>query len=97
LVVIGNIVMKAVCKSPVCTPPPVRADSLETPFQQFFGDKPMLVDVRKISDANRNLPINTAGSLYADINQGTFVKVLLNRQFDAILYLPETAATFENR
>ncbi len=97
LVVIGNIVPKAVCKNPICTPPPVRADSLETPFQKVFGDKPMLVDARKITDANRNLPINTAGSLYADINQGTFIKVLLNRQFDAILYLPETGAVFEDK
>lgn len=97
LVVIGNIVPKAVCKNPICTPPPVRADSLETPFQKVFGDKPMLIDMRKITDANRNLPISTTGSIYADINQGHFVKVLLNRQFDAILYLPETGATFEDK
>lgn len=97
LVTIGNIVPKAVCKNPICIPPPVRADSLETPFQKIFGDKPMLVDARKITDANRNLPINTAGSIYADINQGTFTKVILSRQFDAILYLPETTATFEDK
>ncbi len=97
LVVIGNIVPKAVCKNPICTPPPVRADSLETPFQKLFGDQPMLVDARKITDANRNLPFNTAGSLYADINQGHFTNVILSRQFDTILYLPETTATFEDK
>lgn len=97
LIVIGNIVPKAICKNPICTPPPVRADSLETSFQNVFGEKPMLVDMRKITDANRNLPISTSGSIYADINQGHFVKVLLNRQFDAILYLPETGATFEDK
>jgi hypothetical protein len=57
----------------------------------------MLIDARKITDGNRNLPISTAGSLYADFNQGTFIKVVLSRQFDAILYLPETAPTFEEK
>lgn len=97
LIVIGNIVPKANCKNPICTPPPVPADSLETPFQKIFGNKPMLIDIRKLTTANRDLPINKSGSLYADINQGTFNQVFLNRQFDAILYLPETTATFEDK
>jgi erythromycin esterase-like protein len=97
LVVIGNIVPKAVCKNPVCAAPPVRPDSLETVFQKVFGDQPALVDARKIAAANRALPLNTAGSLYADINQGHFINVVLNRQFDAVLYLPETTATFEDK
>lgn len=97
LIVIGNIVPKAVCKNPICTPPPVRADSLETPFQTVFGNQAALVDARKMTDANRNLPFNTKGSLYADINQGTFTNVILSRQFDAVFYLPETTAVFEEK
>lgn len=97
LITIGNIVPKAVCKNPLCTPPPVRADSLETKFQTVFGNQVSLIDARKITDANRNLPINVPGSLYADINQGTFTQVILSRQFDAVLYLPETTPTFEEK
>jgi len=97
LIVIGNIVPKAVCKNPVCTPPPVRSDSLETRFQSVLGNQVGFVDARKVTDANRRLPTNLAGSLYADINQGHFTNVILSRQFDAIFYLPETTATFEDR
>lgn len=97
LVVIGNIVPKANCKNPICTPPPVPENSLETPFQKVFRNNPMFVEIRKNNPSNRGLPINRAGSLYADINQGTFEQVFLNRQFDAILYLPETTATFEDK
>lgn len=97
LVVIGNIVPRAVCKNPICTPPPVRSDSLETAFQKLFGDAPALVDLRKPTAADRNLPLAAPGSLYADINQGTFTNVILSRQFDAILYLPETTPTFEDK
>jgi hypothetical protein len=50
------------------------------------------VDLRK---PNKTLPLTVPGSLYADINQGTFINVVLKRQFDAIFYLPETTATFE--
>lgn len=95
LAVIGNIVPKANCKNPICTAPPVRADSLETKFQNIFGNQAVLIDLRKNNE--KNLPINTPGSIYADINQGHFIKVILSRQFDAILYLPETTATFEEK
>lgn len=97
LIVIGNIVPKANCKNPICTPPPVPENSLETPFQKVFGNYPMLIDIRKVTESNRTLPINKAGSLYADINQGTFNQVILVRQFDAILYFPKTTATFEDK
>ena len=97
MVVIGNIVPKAVCKNPICTPPPVREDSLETKFANFFGAGSALVDLRKPMNDEAKLPIVTPGSLYADINQGHFVNVVLNRQFDAIYYLSETTATFEDK
>jgi erythromycin esterase-like protein len=97
LVVIGNIVPKAVCKNPICTPPPVRADSLETKFAAQFGNNFALVNLLKPSETEKTLPITVPGSLYADLNQGHFVNVVLKRQFDAILYLPETTATFENK
>jgi erythromycin esterase-like protein len=94
LVVIGNIVPKAVCKNPICTPPPARSDSHETRFATQFGAGSALVDLRK---PNKALPLTVPGSLYADINQGTFINVVLKRQFDAIFYLPETTATFEQK
>ena len=97
LVVIGNIVPKAVCKNPICTPPPVRADSLETKVADRFGNKSVLIDLRAPVTKELKLPIDVPGSLYADINQGTFTNVVLNRQFDAILYIPETTATFEDK
>ena len=97
LVVIGNIVPKAVCKNPVCTPPPVRADSLETKFAEHFGAGSALVYLLKPARADRTLPLATPGSLYADINQGHFANVVLKRQFDAILYLSESGATFEEK
>ena len=94
LVVIGNIVPKAVCKNPICTPPPVRSDSHETKFAAQFGTTSAIVDLRK---PNQALPLTVPGSIYADINQGTFINVVLKRQFDAIFYLPETTATFEQK
>ena len=94
LVVIGNIVPKAVCKNPICTPPPVRSDSHETKFATQFGAVSALVDLRK---PNKTLPLSVPASIYADINQGTFINVVLKRQFDAMLYLPETTATFEQK
>lgn len=97
LVVIGNIVPKAVCKNPVCTPPPVRSDSLETPFFEKIGNGTALFDLRRPPDELRALPLAKSGSLYADINQGHFVDVVLARQFDAIFYLSETTATFEEK
>lgn len=97
LVTIGNIVMKANCKNPICTPPPVRADSLETKFADFFGKGEAFVDLRKPRPDEQKLPLSTLGSLYADINQGTFVKVSLSRQFDAIYYLYETTPVFEQK
>lgn len=97
LVTIGNIVMKANCKNPICTPPPVRADSLETKFADYFGKDQGLVDLRKPRAEYMKLPLSELGSLYADINQGTFVKVSLSRQFDAMYYLYETAPTFEQK
>jgi hypothetical protein len=97
LVVIGNIVPKAVCKNPICTPPPVRADSLETKFADFFGAGSALIDLRKPINDEAKLPTDVPGSLYADINQGHFINVVLKRQFDAIYYLSETTATFEDK
>ncbi len=97
LVVIGNIVAKAVCKNPICTPPPVREDSLETRFATRFGAGSALVNLLKPTAADKLLPLAVSGSLYADINQGHFTKVVLKRQFDAIYYLSETTATFEEK
>ncbi|MFN7948793.1 MAG: erythromycin esterase family protein [Blastocatellia bacterium] len=98
LIVIGNIVPKAVCKNPICTAPaPPRADLLETKFAEHFGKGSALVNLRKPTAADRQLPLAVAGSLYADINQGHFSKVILKRQFDAIYYLSETTATFEQK
>ncbi len=96
LVVIGNIVPKAICKNPICTPPPVRSDSHETVFANIFGAGNALIDLRKPGEYSMKLPINVPGSLYADINQATFINVVLKRQFDAIYYLSQTTATFED-
>lgn len=97
LVTIGNIVPKAICKNPLCTPPSVPNDSLEVPFQQIFKDSRKLAVAGKNGGIDRDLPWFKAGTLYADINQSTFTKVILSRQFDAVLYLPETTATFEDK
>lgn len=97
LIVIGNIVPRAVCKNPRCEPPPVRADSLETRFFEHFGAGSALVDLRKPSKADMVLPLTVPGSLYADLNQGHFANVVLKRQFDAIYYLSESGATFEQK
>jgi erythromycin esterase-like protein len=97
LIVIGNIVPRAVCKNPICTAPPARADLLETKFADYFGTRSAFIDLRNPSEAEKKLPLNATGSIYADLNQGHFAKVILGRQFDAILYLPETTAVFEQK
>lgn len=97
LVTIGNIVPKANCKNPICTSPTVRADSLETKFATHFGTNSGFVNLLKPAETEKTLPLTLPGSLYADIHQGHFVNVVLKRQFDAILYLPETTAVFEDK
>lgn len=98
MVVIGNIVPKAVCKGPRCTPQFLfRTDSHETKFASFFGAGSGLVDLRRPRKNERDLPIATSGSLYADFHQGHFTNVVLRRQFDAIYYLSETTAVFEDK
>jgi erythromycin esterase-like protein len=98
LVVIGNIVPKAVCNPPRCAPPPpVRDDSLETKFAAQFGNGSALVNLMKPTEAEKSLPLAVPGSLYADLHQGHFTNVVLKRQFDAVYYLSETRATFEEK
>ena len=97
LVVIGNIVPKVTCKNPICNAPAPREDSLETPFARHFGSSSAFVDLRNPSGRDKQLPLDVPGSLYAELNQGLFTNVVLKRQFDAILYLPETGATFEEK
>lgn len=98
LVVIGNLVPKVICNTPRCGPKAIpREDSLETKFASVYGGGSGLLDLRNAVKRESPLPISASGSLYADFHQGHFINVVLNRQFDAIYYLSETGAVFEDR
>ena len=96
MVVIGNMVPKVNCKLPRCSVPDT-PDSLETKFAQRFGNSPALVDLRNPPASDKDLPINSVGSLFANVHEGHFENVVLSRQFDAIYYLPESGVTFEEQ
>ncbi|MGH8159756.1 MAG: erythromycin esterase family protein [Rhodanobacter sp.] len=86
LVTIGTLVP---CGS-TCVEP---KDSVEPAFATKFGSTVTLIDLRKSSPTRAGLPFHTPGSIYANFHKLGFNHVLLDRQFDAILYVPASAST----
>ncbi len=85
LVTIGNIVP---CGS-TCTEP---AGSLEAPFAERFGNSVTFVDLRRPQSGQPTLPLSRPGMLYANHHKSGFDGVVLDRQFDALFYMPPELA-----
>lgn len=90
LVVIGGIVGCPSCKEGVPT------DAIEKKFSDMFGNKTVLVDLRKPTAAEEKLPLNTAGSLWDQLYKDRVIKIVLRDQFDAVYYLPESKTVYEH-
>ena len=89
LVVIGGIVGCPSCKENV------PADAVEKKFSEMFDGKTVFVDLRKPSTAEEKLPLDTPGSLWDQLYNDRLVKVVLDRQFNAVYYLPESKTIYE--
>jgi len=86
LVTIGTFVP---CDA-ACTEPP---NSLEPAFARLFGDKTAILDLHHPSAAERGLPLHTPGQFLANYHKEGFSNFVVDRQFDALFYVPATGST----
>jgi erythromycin esterase-like protein len=89
LVTIGGIVGCPSCKEGI------PADAIEKKFSDMFGNKAVLVDLRKPTSAEEKLPLGNAGSLWDQLYKDRLVKIVLRDQFDAVYYLPESKTVYD--
>jgi erythromycin esterase-like protein len=84
---IGSIV-----PCPSAGEPPLRCDeppgSLEPAFAARFGEQPGVVDFSDPASVG-DLPVASSGRLYANFHRFGFTDVVLNQQFDGLIYLPD--------
>ncbi len=85
LVTLGNIVP---CGS-TCAEPP---GSLEPRFARHFGKSPAFVDLRLAGSGIRARSLLEPGTLYANHHKLVFDGFVLERQFDALFYMPPEVA-----
>jgi erythromycin esterase-like protein len=83
LVTIGNIIP---CTTE-CTEPD---RSVEPAFAARFGEKTAVVDFSNPASVG-DLPVATAGTMYANFHKMGFDNAVLNRQFDGVIYMPKGA------
>jgi len=91
--VIGNFVVCTEAGSRPCTE---REDSLESQFKNKFGDGVGWVDFDNAKQV-KGLKIDSLGTLYANYHQFGWDGVILERQMDGAVYLPETITIYEAR
>lgn len=89
--VIGNFV---ICTEEGSRPCTEREDSLETQFKNKFGSNIGWVDFNNAEQV-KGLSIDTLGTLYANYHQFGWDGVVLERQMDGAVYLPETITIYE--
>jgi erythromycin esterase-like protein len=90
LVVIGSVVPCARCATK-------RDDALDGVFRAALGDSPALIDTRTPAPAYRALPLAREGSLIDPLYDAAMLGVVLNRQYDALLYLPGSDTILDRR
>ncbi len=83
-VVISSIVACPKCKAPM------HDDAFETPFVAILGQGSAFVDIKHPAEHHRHLPFDSSGSLFSKSDNGHFLDVMLNQQFNAIHYLSES-------
>lgn len=87
LVAVASIVpCGKTCKEP--------ATSLEPPFAELFKDQPAMVDLRRPTPAEKAaLPLHRPGAVFANFHGFGYGDVVLDRQFDGVLYIPSSTIT----
>jgi len=69
-------------------------DSLEPAFDALFADQPALVDLHHPTKQEKaRLPLHQVGSMFANFHGFGYGGVVLDRQYDGILYLPSSTTT----
>lgn len=90
LVVIGSVVPCSRCATR-------RDDALDALFRAAIGPAPALIDARAPAPAHRALPLAREGSLIDPLYDAAMLGVVLDRQYDALLYLPESDTILDRR
>jgi erythromycin esterase-like protein len=70
------------------------ADSVEAPFAELFKDQPAVVDLHHPTPAEKAaLPLHRPGSFFANFHGFGGGGMVLDRQFDGVLYIPSSTIT----
>lgn len=70
------------------------ADSVEPAFANFFKDQAAVVDLRRPTPAEKAaLPIDRKGSFFANFHGFGGGGMVLDRQYDGVLYIPSSTTT----
>jgi erythromycin esterase-like protein len=67
--------------------------TLENSFRKFFGDKPGYVDLMRPTPEQKALPLATALPQYSQIDNQIGGEVVLQDQFDGVVFLPKSDLT----
>jgi erythromycin esterase-like protein len=72
------------------------ADSVEPAFADFFKDRSAVVDLRRPTPAEKAaLPLSRKGSVFANFHGFGGGGMVLDRQYDGVLYIPSSTTTRE--